>query len=160
MRIQSSDIIVIPYATCVPNLVSIALSIAELARGKMPIVNQSVTQSPTQSFSSLSDMPGTEVYHFGTTPHGAKTWSSCLSPSTTKQLLYESTLCISWFVDLGRLSQVMLLDSQHLLHDQAVMCRVRRYILLTYHYIELNISSDICNICDSFKCRLAILFSS
>ena len=45
--IQSSGIILIPYATCVPNFVSFATSIAELAMEKNCVLNQSVNQSPS-----------------------------------------------------------------------------------------------------------------
>jgi len=46
-RIQSSGIILIPYATFVPNFVSFTASIAELARGEKSRT-KSITQSLTQ----------------------------------------------------------------------------------------------------------------
>ena len=53
--IQSSGIILIPYATFAPNFVSFAASsIAELAHGKE--ITYSITHSP-----SLFDAPGTEA---------------------------------------------------------------------------------------------------
>ena len=57
--IQSSGIILIPWATFVPNFVSFAASIAELAYGeklRTQPINQSITHSP-----SLFDALGTEV---------------------------------------------------------------------------------------------------
>jgi len=50
-----SGIILTPWATTVPNFVSVVASVAELARGE-----KSPTQSVTHS-SSFNDMPGTEA---------------------------------------------------------------------------------------------------
>jgi len=58
--IRSSGIILIPYATFVPNLVFFAVSTAELAHGEKSRT-QSLSYSP-----SLFDVPGTEAYRFGT----------------------------------------------------------------------------------------------
>jgi len=54
--IGRSGIILIPWATLVPNFVSVAPSIAELARGEK-LRTHSLTQSP-----SLFDSPGTEAF--------------------------------------------------------------------------------------------------
>jgi len=60
--IQSLGIILIPWAIFVPNLVSLATSIAELAHGeKLHTGTQSLTQSP-----SLFSVPGTEALDYHT----------------------------------------------------------------------------------------------
>jgi len=55
-QIRRSGIILAPYATLVPNFVSVAPSIAELAHGEKSHT-QSLTHTP-----SLFDSPGTEVF--------------------------------------------------------------------------------------------------
>ena len=57
--IRSLGIILIPLrlATFVPNLVSVAAFIAELAHGKNHVLNHSLNQSP-----SLYDAPGTKAF--------------------------------------------------------------------------------------------------
>ena len=58
--IGRSGIILIPWATLVPNFVSVAPSTAELARGEK-LRTHSLTHSLTQS-PSLFDSPGTEAF--------------------------------------------------------------------------------------------------